>query len=351
MHNLYIDPFLLACPQSDAGIEEFENYILSLTSWGEEIEKIKDANFANIYISAKTSEILAIENGYPEWDKLERTIVNLELQKIIQPRDIFVLIEGLMKLPCIEDNLKLNEILLNNVECNPSCHIDTRTSLFVEHYHRLAILICLLCEFESLEDKTQILITRHSEENSTIITVKGEIVDCEFCEAPQVFKLPHTISGCLNSCVNPNSLYLFIDALKVWLTADCEKFYKQAITIYVYRENCQLENPKSKSKLSSWSFGHRFLKTAKNLNFLDDEIKIKILLRACAETILEENLSATHWLRTGKGANNPQKKRKKDKAGAWRRDIDREYHLHYWQTSSGPEFASVVVHNDMSIPE
>jgi hypothetical protein len=66
---------------------------------------------------------------------------------------------------------------------------------------------------------------------------------------------------------------------------------------------------------------------------------------------LGENLSDTHWLRTGKGANNPQKKRRKDKAEPWRRDIDRDYHLHYWKTANGTEFASVVVHDDMTIPE
>lgn len=35
-----------------------------------------------------------------------------------------------------------------------------------------------------------------------------------------------------------------------------------------------------------------------------------------------------------------------------RRDIDDEYHLHYWQCRNGAvEIASIVVHNDFSIPE
>jgi hypothetical protein len=52
----------------------------------------------------------------------------------------------------------------------------------------------------------------------------------------------------------------------------------------------------------------------------------------------------------GKGGNEPQQKRGQDKA--WRRDIDYEYHLHYWECDDGSvEFASVVTHNDFSIPE
>jgi hypothetical protein len=37
---------------------------------------------------------------------------------------------------------------------------------------------------------------------------------------------------------------------------------------------------------------------------------------------------------------------------AQRRDIDYEFHLHYWECANGTiELASVVHHNDFSIPE
>jgi len=101
-----------------------------------------------------------------------------------------------------------------------------------------------------------------------------------------------------------------------------------------------------------WSFNRKFLETVKKLGFDKENKKIEILLRSCAETILEENLKDTHHLRTGKSGNSSQRERKKDKAKAWRRDIDYEYHLHYWKTLDNKiEFASVVTHNDMKIPE
>jgi len=78
---------------------------------------------------------------------------------------------------------------------------------------------------------------------------------------------------------------------------------------------------------------------------------IRAVIRACVETVVDENMAATHQLRRGHGANEPQKIRDADKAGAWRRDIDHEYHLHYWVTSNGPELAAVVVHVDSSIPD
>ena len=72
------------------------------------------------------------------------------------------------------------------------------------------------------------------------------------------------------------------------------------------------------------------------------------VLRACVETVLSENLPATHGLRCGPGPNDEQQTRNQDRA--IRRDIDYEYHLHYWErTVGGPEFASVVTHQDFSI--
>ena len=73
------------------------------------------------------------------------------------------------------------------------------------------------------------------------------------------------------------------------------------------------------------------------------------VLRAITETLDEVNVAAVHALRIGSGGGNPQRMRDADKA--MRRDIDHEFHLHYWQCDDGSvEIASVVTHNDFSIP-
>ena len=53
-------------------------------------------------------------------------------------------------------------------------------------------------------------------------------------------------------------------------------------------------------------------------------------LRAAADAIDRQKMSAVHALRTGEGGDNPQRLRERDSAKAWRRDVDHEYHLHYW---------------------
>ena len=60
-----------------------------------------------------------------------------------------------------------------------------------------------------------------------------------------------------------------------------------------------------------------------------------------------------HWLRAGFGADDPQRVRNNDQARAWRRDIDRDHHLHYWSCEGGTvEIACVSFpHDDFGIPE
>lgn len=98
---------------------------------------------------------------------------------------------------------------------------------------------------------------------------------------------------------------------------------------------------------SQTNVGKDFLQSASRLGFLHEPSKILRLLRACADILLGRNLAKSHHLRTGEGANNPQRMR--GDFGAWRHDLDDEFHLHYWRKGSTVEFANIVVHNDFDI--
>lgn len=95
------------------------------------------------------------------------------------------------------------------------------------------------------------------------------------------------------------------------------------------------------------SVGRDFLKSASHLGFLHEPSKTQRLLRACADILLGRNLAKSHHLRLGRGANETQRMR--GDFGAWRHDLDDEFHLHYWRNGSDVEFANVVVHNDFDI--
>jgi len=139
----------------------------------------------------------------------------------------------------------------------------------------------------------------------------------------------------------------FQQILTIWRNAEDTETYRAALDIYIHQRTDK------QNRISvSWSFGSEFIKSLKKLKFLNKDEEIVKLLRTLAETLLSENFQATHCLRIGKGGNDPQKIRKKDGAGAWRRDIDRDFHLHYWKTSDEIEFAwAAHPHDDYYIPE
>lgn len=99
--------------------------------------------------------------------------------------------------------------------------------------------------------------------------------------------------------------------------------------------------------LESINVGERFIPTASRLGFLHESSKMQKLLRICSDLLVGRNLARSHHLRSGRGANDPQQMR--GDWGAWRHDLDDEFHLHYWRRGSEIELANVVVHNDFDI--
>lgn len=95
------------------------------------------------------------------------------------------------------------------------------------------------------------------------------------------------------------------------------------------------------------SVGDDFVRTASRLGFLHEPSKMQRLIRACADILVGRNLAKSHHLRSGKGGNDAQ--RMSGNWGAWRHDLDDEFHLHYWRDGSVVKFANVVVHNDFDI--
>ena len=98
-------------------------------------------------------------------------------------------------------------------------------------------------------------------------------------------------------------------------------------------------------------FGRSFLEAAKLHGFLHESPKARRLLATIAEIVYDQKMGQTHALRVGMGACDPQRSRTCDGAGAWRRDVDYEYHLHYWRKGRCFELAWIGVHNDFRCPE
>ncbi|WP_375345372.1 hypothetical protein ACEWPB_15620 [Priestia megaterium] len=328
MTNIIIDPYILAYPNND---NEFENYIDKII----ELNDFKDKTNLNFLISSNTSNVLVVENNFPYWDTLNEAISKCGLTGIIQPQDIISTLEGILKYAYIENVLKIDEILYNDILIIPDDIKDGRLESYVEELNRLLMYICIAHD----EGYDNLLLTTELVDN--MVSITGELVEVE-SEKKNIGDLPKIYKKNIATFHTLDKLYSLLDPIQIWKTAASEFEYDNAIYIYIYQRTGKYLEEKT------WIYGRKFLESMKSKGFLHEEAKIKILLKSLANTILCENLRATHALRQGQGGNTSQVTRSSDKA--WRRDIDYEYHLHYWELENGFEFASLVVHNDMSIP-
>jgi|GEM_PF-1625287 hypothetical protein len=343
----YLDAFVLACPQPESGFSSFQNYIENLISWSE----LRQSEWVPIYISRNASESLAEANAYPPYPDLKRTIDALGI-KHIQPKDVIDLINGfLLKSRIVEDELGIDELLFDNYGSLPEILFQERQKPFPYHFQLLSVLVAMHRHF--ITDITnQVLITGPDDGHVGTITVNAEITDLlkkhsdiipDTCPQMLPIEVQFYICRCLHS------MHSYLEPCNTWSNANCEFALKKAIEIFVYQNTPRSGPYQCPIDYSSFSIGNHFIDSCFQLGFFEDYTKIRMLLRACAETILDTNKSSTHWIRKDAGGNSLQLKRRND--CAWRRDIDHEYHLHYWSTNFGPELSIVVKHNDFSIPE
>jgi hypothetical protein len=344
LSNLIIDPYVFACPQSNEGIDAFRNYIESIISWRE----FADEGWARVFVSEQTVTVLAETNSYPLWDSLKSAIAQLNIVDV-QAKDIVDVVNALLqRLPSIETEFGLRDVLADSIVSNPEYHLATRPPIFVEQYYRIAIMVCLVAQVRGFDELSQVLITRLLNEDLVSSEIRATIHDCESSFEQGLENFPLHLQGRLQLCNTPHGLYLAVDPLDIWIGASSDQECAHALHLFLYQKVYKAKRERLSQDDLQWSMGDSFCESVMRLGFLANRGRMRTLLRACADTILRENLSQTRWLRTGSGAEDPQLERGTDRA--WRRTIDHEYRLHYWETALGPELASVVAHNDMSIP-
>ncbi len=346
MPDLYIDSFKFVCPKGEDGLEIFEIYIRDIISMGE----LLSVNWLKIYVSAKLTEVLVETDTYPLWKEVEKAIDYLGLQDEIPLRSVFHTINRLsFKKSTVEDKFEIEDILIDEDEyqCVPSYHYSDRLPPFIENYQDFTSKICFCCRLNDLQNSDSYFLTDNLRDEDKSICVKSEILGCDFAESPDCVEFPIIVKGIFSAANNIDDFRLRINPITIWRNAEDTETYRAALDIYIHQK-ADKENGIS----VSWSFGSEFINSLKRLKFLSKDEEIVKLLRTLAETILSENLQATHRLRAGKGGGDPQRIREKDGAKAWRRDIDLKFHLHYWKTSDEIEFAwAAHPHDDYYIPE
>lgn len=343
MTTLCLDATMFVCPSVEDGPDALVTYVNNLVA----IEHLSQQDWLTITLSDRTSEVLFAERKYPLFESL-RLVIEQSAIDNIQPERVNALVTSfLWRLPRIEEKLGIDGLLIASFDCQPPFSSEEESKVLADHLVRLLTLMCLSCLLHDVPESTHIISTTWFDGSPLHIEVRSEVADLATSLCQNQLTMPLNLSGRFGTCTNLADLDSLLDAVIIWSQSSSHDGYNRSIHVHITQRSQQSEN----SQLDSWTYGSAFFESAKVLGFLEDHGKIARLLRSISETILMENMAATHWLRTSRGGNASQKIRSSDGAKAWRRDIDHEFHLHYWETAAGIEFASVVPHSDMSIPE
>lgn len=343
--NLTIDASVFAIPAVPTK-SRIERYVERILSW----KKLQGESWVDVNTSKYAVKMLNEDNLYPEHGAMKLMFSKIGVEKY-NWQDVAVLLQGLMyQTSHFEDCLEEKGIAEEKISAEK---ITTEPDVFkscpgVQIQNDLKRSVLLLAASQSLTKKKipyHVLALHATQAKSIKVSAlvtgfpsykgKGVSQSKSVKQLLENILVAEDIRGIIE-CVDEAELLLMS-------TNDSE--LADAIN-FAFCKN----NP-DKRLLPEYKIGNEFLSSIARRLSIKPSLK-RSLLRAIVETLVQTNMSVTHQLRNGKSGGAPIRKRVRDDAEAWRRDIDRDHHLHYWKGNNCLEFACVSYpHDNFDIPE
>lgn len=341
-----IDASVLAVPHVSCTKDDAFQYVDTLLDWS----KLLDETWVAIYMSERASEALIADELYPLREHLSKLfnahgIVQYDVNTVAR------ITEKLLKsTPSFEIYYRVKEILYECLATEPDVINLTVHDCLRSDLVRCIILIAVLRKYCSQPLGGHSLVLRKAPKQ--VVQVRAQIHDLEHNrdDIPYLPCPPEFFEGDVQVCDDFRGLIECLDESAIFVDTSDDLGIELSIRIASFKQALSQSEEPEWETIQIPIIGSAFRKTCQQCcNNTGDSLPPKIL-RSIIETIEGQNTSAVHALRTGRGGNNPQRMRGSDKAQ--RRDIDQEFRLHYWDCADGRiELASVVYHNDFSIPE
>lgn len=346
--SVTIDAGVLAVPAVGGTTpEEAHRYVETILDWS----LLLDEPWVAIYMSERAAEALLEDGLYPLRDHLRHLFAAHGIHQY-DVNTVAQVVDRLLQLtPSFETYFRIRDILADQVSTAPDIlQLGSGTKLKSD-LARCVVLIAILrahCKGTSIASHS--LILRRAPRR--IVGVRALVHDLEHerNDLGAIPVPPAYFEGDVLVCDDFRGLIDCLDEAAILINSTDVLGVEAAIRIALYKSRLTRNQEPDWDDPRGLRIGQRFQATTIGICRGQPVAFAIRALRAIVETLDRLNLLAVHALRTGAGAGNPQRMRGRD--GAMRRDIDHEYHLHYWQRQDGEvELASIVVHNDYSIPE
>jgi hypothetical protein len=346
MISATIEACFFAPPPGPPNAEALRDYIESLRHWAE----ITNKSLAEVLVSRATQDVLVTNNCYPIRDWLRKMLVETSVMEY-DANTVARLVETLLsRAEVLEERVSITEILVDSLAIDPSITSKARPADMQWETERAAIMLAVIHSFaKSSQARASCLVTE-SKLDTNVAAVRCQIPLIEHTRAdlaglpvvPDYFSgtvpVGNTLAGCM----------LGLDEAAILCGARSIDDVLNAFRIALCKYRSSSGQAQSCLIFPTVGFNSHFLPCLQNCGVMQNVALARSALRAMVETVENIQMAKTHPLRTGRGANDPQVSRGGQLA--WRRDIDRQYHLHYWHGAQNIlELACMVVHEDFHI--
>lgn len=346
MPSVTIDATVLAAPPPDSDRDTVLDYVETLLDW----RQLLDEPWVAIHMSERAAEVLDADGLYPLRNALQQVFKKTGIFEY-DVNTVALMAEKLLRItPHFETIFRIQDVLCEIEEIEPDLLAITTHQSLASELARCVVLFALLREHCRNPIIDHALVVRPWQ-GQTEVTVQAFIHDLEHNrdDIRALPEPPEYFSGSVWVCQDFQELVTGIDEVGVWQAADSDAGREIAIQIALYKSRLERGIEPEWGNNVDYQFGPRFIARA-NQCFQDNtESLMRRTLRSIVMTIDRLNLGAIHALRQRDSGGAPQRVRGRDKG--WRRDIDQEYHLHYWEGPDGIEFGWMGPHNDFQLPE
>lgn len=346
MLGVTIDASVIAVPPSACSADDAHKYVETLMDW----RSLLDEPWVAIRMSGRAAEALAESGLYPLRPALSDLFRKFGIEEY-SVNDVARLAENLLTItPHFEDYYSLHDVLAEPLETDPhiavlSVHESLQTDLA-----RCIVLMAILRAHCQQPPAGHSLILRSSPKPSIRVRAQIHALEHERNDIQALPKSPAYFEGEVLACDDFKGLVQILNESAILMAAVDNLGAELAIRIALFKDRLADGEEAEWANSESLSVGHCFLETCQQCCRDRGDLLPPKILRAIVETLRGKKLADVHPLRVGEGGNAPQRMRGKDRAQ--RRDIDYDFHLHYWECEDGSvELGSVVHHNDFSIPE
>ena len=343
--SVTIDAGVLAVPDVDCDRNDAFQFVDTLLDWS----KLLDESWITIYMSERASESLFCDGLFPLRGQL-RELFNthgiIEYDVNTVARVASQLLEGT---PSFETHYRVQDVLSEHLETDPDVIRLTTCHSLQSDLARCITLIAILRTHCSQSHCGLSLILRKAPKQ--VIQVRAQIHEFEHSrnDVSALPCPPEFFQGHVLACEDFRGLIACLDEATILVRASDNHGIELAVRIALFKYDVACGDEPEWSGVKAPEIGSKFFASCQHVCADQGGALPPKILRSIVETARRHNLSAVHALRTGPGGNDPQRTRGTDKAQ--RRDIDRRFHLHYWESADGTvELASVVNHDDFSIP-